>query len=240
MIDFTILFNSRGRVGLLQNMLQCIQNTTHNLEGIEVLINFDDDDHPSINALPLLEDQFPFIKPRINPREVNIHINVNKIAFEAEGKYIWGLGDDCFIITDGWDKIALEKFDSYLSDKPDRIAMGAVDSTSVDKDQHMMWYTDAPIITKEGRDTLGFLIHPFFISLGADVATNLIYHGVDRIVDMKEIVFDHTTHNTVEKVINPDQTAFEYRQRQAERQVLNPWTYDYSHEIGVLKRRTTL
>ena len=57
---------------------------------------------------------------------------------------------------------------------------------------------------------------------------------------MKEIVFDHTTHNTVEKVINPDQTAFEYRQRQAERQVLNPWTYDYSHEIGVLKRRTTL
>ena len=57
--------------------------------------------------------------------------------------------------------------------------MGAVDSTSVDKDQHMMWYTDAPIITKEGRDTLGFLIHPFFISLGADVATNLIYHGVD-------------------------------------------------------------
>ena len=107
----------------------------------------------------------------------------------------------------------------------------------MDKSPIHDWYTDAPIITREGRDALGYLIHPHFISLGADVATNIIYKSVDRIVDMKEIVFDHVLHNTVERVVNPDQTAQEYRQRQAIRQPSDPWEYDYTEEIALIRSK---
>lgn len=236
-MNFTILFNSRGRVGLLQQMLRSIADTAQNIDSIEVLVNFDTDDYESISAIPILKIEFPFLKPRVNQREVNIHLNVNKMASEAMGRYVWALGDDCHIITKDWDKIAESKFEEFFADKPDRIAIGAVDSTSVDKCQEHEWYTDAPIATKEGIDALGYMIHPHFISLGADVATTIVYRSVDRIIDMREIVFDHVTHNTLEKVVTPDQTALEYRQRQYSLQPSDPWEYNYSEDIALIKSK---
>ena len=238
-MDFTILFNSRGRVRLLKEMLSSIEQTAFNLDDIEVLVNFDTDDYESLQNLPAIKEQFPFMKEFINPRELNIHINVNKMAFKAKGKYIWALGDDCHIQTAHWDKIAKSKFEEYFMHYPDRVAMGAVESTSVDKNVEHMWYTDAPILTKEGRDALGFLIHPHFISLGADVATYLIYHKINRIIDMKDISFDHVTHNTLQKVVNPDRTAAEYRQRQNKVQRIDPWNHEYSADIERIKRQLT-
>ena len=236
-MDFTILFNSRGRVLMLKQMLIRIQNTTFDLDRIEVLVNIDDDDDSSLNSVEELEDEFDFLKFFINPRELNIHKNVNVMANMARGKYIWALGDDCHIMTMHWDKIAKDKLDGYLLDKPDGIVLGAVDSTSVDKEvgKSTGWYCDAPILTSKGRDALGYLIHPHFISLGADVVTFKIYKGVDRIVDLREIVFDHVTHNTIQKVVNPDQTAAEYRSRQRQHQNVDPHSYDCTSEIGILR-----
>ena len=236
-MDFTILFNSRGRVLMLKQMLIRIQNTTFDLNRIEVLVNIDDDDDSSLNSVEELEDEFDFLKFFINPRELNIHKNVNVMANMARGKYIWALGDDCHIMTMHWDKIAKDKLDDYLLDKPDGIVLGAVDSTSVDKEvgKSTGWYCDAPILTSKGRDALGYLIHPHFISLGADVVTFKIYKGVDRIVDLREIVFDHVTHNTVQKVVNPDQTAADYRSRQRQHQNVDPHSYDCTSEIGILR-----
>lgn len=236
-MSFTILFNSRGRVPMLKQMLSRIQNTTYDLDNIEVLINIDDDDTESVNIVEEFEEEFEFVKFLINPRELNIHKHVNIMADMAQGKYIWALGDDCHIMTMHWDKIAKDKLDSYLLDKPDGIVLGAVDSTSVDKEvgKSTGWYCDAPILTSKGRDALGYLIHPHFISLGADVVTFKIYKGVDRIVDLREIVFDHITHNTIEKVINPDQTAAEYRSRQRQHQNVDPHSYNCSSEINILR-----
>ena len=236
-MDFTILFNSRGRVLMLKQMLTRIQNTTFDLNRIEVLVNIDDDDDSSLNSFEELEDEFDFLKFFINPRELNIHKNVNVMANMARGKYIWALGDDCHIMTMHWDKIAKDKLDDYLLDKPDGIVLGAVDSTSVDKEvgKSTGWDCDAPILTSKGRDALGYLTHPHFISLGADVVTFKIYKGVDRIVDLREIVFDHVTHNTVQKVVNPDQTAAEYRSRQRQHQNVDPHSYDCTSEIGILR-----
>lgn len=236
-MNFTILFNSRGRVPMLKQMLTRIQNTTFDISNIEVLINIDNDDVESVEAVKDFENEFEFVKFLINPRELNIHKHVNIMADIAKGKYIWALGDDCHIMTMHWDKIAKNKLDNYLNDKPDGIVLGAVDSTSVDKELNTStgWYCDAPILTAKGRDALGFLIHPHFLSLGADVVTFRIYKAIDRILNLREIVFDHITHNTVEKVINPDKVAAEYRMRQRERQILNPHTYDCSKDIEKLR-----
>jgi len=236
-VNFSIILNSRERPQLLTLMLESVQNTTEDLDNIEVIVNFDTDDCISLNILDMLHSKFPFLKSTIFKREHNIHTNVNRLADLATGKYIWALGDDCHILTKNWDVIAKNKFEEYFDSHPDRVALGAVESTSVDKSINtpLGWYSDAPIFSKECRDILGYLIHPHFISLGADVATYTIYKAVDRIIDMKEIVFDHILHNTVQKVITPDKTAYEYRQRQAHFQSLNPFEYDYSQEIKMLK-----
>ena len=113
-MSFTILFNSRGRVPMLKQMLSRIQNTTYDLDNIEVLINIDDDDTESVNIVEEFEEEFEFVKFLINPRELNIHKHVNIMADMAQGKYIWALGDDCHIITMHWDKIAKDKLDSSL------------------------------------------------------------------------------------------------------------------------------
>ena len=59
-MNFTILFNSRARVGMLQQMLRSIAETARDIDSIETLVNFDDDDHESLNAIPFLKWSFPF------------------------------------------------------------------------------------------------------------------------------------------------------------------------------------
>jgi hypothetical protein len=85
-------------------------------------------------------------------------------------------------------------------------------------------------------NALGYLIHPHFISVGADVATWVVYASVNRIIDMREIMFDHVTHNSLEACNKKDQTQIEYLQRQMSNQVFNPFTYDYSKYIEEIKK----
>jgi hypothetical protein len=234
-IDFSIIFNSRARVKMLTRMLECIQENTHDISKVEVIVNFDDDDNESLSSLPDLNTRFKFFNGIVNKREQNIHVNVNKMAFMAKGKYIWALGDDCHIITKHWDAIAKNKFEQAYTLRSDGVWLGAVESTSVDKCLHYGWYCDAPILTKDGRDKLGYLIHPHFISVGADVATWTVYASVRRIIDLREIVFDHVTHNSFEACNTKDQTQLEYLERQMSNQVFNPFTFDYSEYINQIK-----
>ena len=114
MIDFTILFNSRGRFPLLQDCLYHIDFHSYEKKALEVLVNFDDDDLEAKEFRKELKEKFPFFKPSFSPREENIHINVNKMAFQAQGKYIWAIGDDCNIKTKEWDRIVKKKIEKYL------------------------------------------------------------------------------------------------------------------------------
>lgn len=234
-IDFSIIFNSRGRVEMLTKMLQCIENTVSDKERIETIVNFDDDDSESLSSLDELKERFSFLKCLVNPREKNIHTNVNKMAFMANGKYIWALGDDCHIMTKDWDKIAKFKFEEVMKIYPDGILLGAVESTSIDKVLYYGWYCDAPILTSKARDRLGYLIHPYYVSAGADVATWKIYSSVGRIIDMRDICFDHVTHNSVEALRHKDKTQLEYLERM-DMSTFNPFTHDYSEDIEQIKR----
>jgi hypothetical protein len=238
MIKFSIILNSRGRTNLLLAKLKCIEQHTNDLSSIEVIANFDTDDLESISCLSTFHTKFPFFRSTVFKREYNVHTNINKLAELSTGEFIWPMGDDCHIMTKDWDVIAYNKFQDFFKTVSKKVAIGAVESTSVDKNigTGLGWYCDAPIFSRECIKALGFLVHPHFISLGADVATYTIYNWVNRVIDMREIVFDHVTHNTIQKVINPDKTAFEYRQRQQKHQALNPFDRDYSKEIGQLQR----
>ena len=230
-IDFSIIFNSRDRVDMLTEMFEKVEDTCSNLDKIEVIVNVDDDDLTTVNNIDKLTKRFNFVNFVVSERELNIHTNVNRMAFQSKGDFIWAMGDDCHITTKNWDNIAKEKFIKSFEEYSDKIVLGAVESTSVDKVLNYGWYCDAPILTKEGRDALGYLIHPHFISAGADVATWTIYSSVGRVIDMREICFDHVTHNTYEICSQRDKTQTDYLERQMSNQTFNPFTYDYSSDI---------
>lgn len=236
---FSVIFNSRGRPAMLYECLSKLRDTHSGKTELEVIVNFDDDDYESLKHLDYFEQEFEFLRTKISPRFINCHYEINKMAFEAKGDVILPWGDDCHMLTENWDVIAEFEFGLQKIFGPlDNIWMAGIDSTSVDKDitTAVGWYPDIFFITKEGRDANGWLVHDHFVSLGADVATYSVYKGVNRYIDLRAIKYDHTTHNTIEKVINPDNTAAQYRARQAQFQKLDPFTHDYSKDIEKLKK----
>lgn len=239
-MKFSIVFNSRGRSAMLHECLTRLLETSSGKNSLEIIVNIDDDDQETLQHKSYLEREFKELKILVSERFVNCHTKINELAFLAKGDIILPWGDDCMMLTDGWDEAAKWHFMSKSFGASDNIWMGGIDSTSVDKvlHTHVGWYPDIFFITKEGRDANGWLVHPHFISLGADVATYCVYKGADRYIDLRMIKMDHVTHNTIEKVINPDNTAAEYRARQYQRQSVDPFNYNYSDDIAKLKNRT--
>lgn len=244
--DFGIVFCSKGRPLYLIKTIECIVENCNNIDNISILVNIDDDDFKSKETCEYLKSNyhcFDYIETKFSGN-IHIHVNqlINILIKKYNIKYCWGLGDDCWIQTPNFDIIAKTKFEEYLQNKSDRIAIGLIESNSVDKNINTKigYYSDAPMMTSEGVKALGFFMPEHWISLGADVHINAVFKAVDRTIDMREIWFDHSTHNTIEKVINPDNTAVEYRARQYQRQSVDPFNYDYSDDIAKLKNKIKL
>ena len=207
------------------------------INNLQIILNIDDDDVETRETAFGLRAAFPNnIEIRISPRFTNCHEPINKLAFQTDADLILPWGDDCFMVTPLWDKLAREYYSSFREDNPDGIALLAIESNSCDKMLQYGWYPDTFIISKEGRDANGWLVHPHFISLGADVATFAVYANSNRAIDCRRIEFDHATHRTVHDVVNPDQTAKEYRERQARLQAVDPFSYDYTKDIEKLQQ----
>ena len=71
--------------------------------------------------------------------------------------------------------------------------------------------------------------------MGGDSSIYRIYKEVDRVVDLKEIVVDHIFHNTIEKVMAPDETAQQMRENSWRRSI-DPFTIDISKDLEKLKK----
>lgn len=67
-MNFSIILASRQRPQLLSNLLQSIQNTTKNLNLVEVLVGIDDDDVEYRSLSINLKSRYPFVKFFTRPR----------------------------------------------------------------------------------------------------------------------------------------------------------------------------
>ena len=108
-MKFSILLNTRNRVKYLENLLYSLITKTKNLQDIEVLINYDDDDSVSHD---FAQNKFNLnIKFFRNPRPYSLHSTINLMAKQAKGQYLIGVNDDIEFITKDWDDIILKKID---------------------------------------------------------------------------------------------------------------------------------
>lgn len=217
----SIILNSRGRVNRLQELFNSIVKTTHDYSNIELLIRIDEDDQDTIQFSKI--NIYPFkIKYFIGKRPDNLSKSHNELASECIGDYIFVLNDDVDILTKNWD-LEIEKVPS------NEIWLLSVYDSSVDKTNTITGdnkYGSFLIHTKASYDALGYFMDERAKSLGADCILWRLYSEINRIkwIDVK---VDHVYHNTIQKVISPDQTAYEYRKKFN----IDPWTIDISAEI---------
>lgn len=234
-MKFSILLNTRNRARYLENLLYSLITKTKNLQDIEVLVNYDDDDTTSHDfAQNKFNLNIRFFK---NPRPHSLHSTINLMAKQAKGQYLIGVNDDIEFITEGWDEIILKKVESFKIENniKDDIIYCKTSCTSVDRDPTLP-YGSCPIVSKEAIDTIGLFLYEEFRGLGGDSSIYRVYAAVHRVVDISEVWFDHLMHNTLEKVVAPDKTASEMRQKSFS-QNLNPFTFDISKEVNIIKNK---
>jgi len=116
----------------------------------------------------------------------------------SKGNFIFILNDDVLFKTSEWDRKSLNKLNSYLSDKPDRIVYGLTDDGMDQlRVQQKLEYTGFPIISRESLNALGYAMHPSFSSWGADIDLFSVYSSISRVCDLKsEVLAFHLSPHT--------------------------------------------
>lgn len=230
-MKFSLILNSRHRSQLLGNLLESIYDTTKDQSQIEVLVSCDDDDKETYDFVKEHGDMWPWAKFSFIPRNRALVERFNNMAKVCSGKYIFVLNDDVEILTQDWDVIAWNKLETV----EDGIVYGHTRDNSCDKEQHAK-YASFPIISKKAVDIVGCFMPDMIVGLGGDVLVYRIYEAVNKVVEL-DIDLRHVLHETVELVVNPDQTAHEMRQNTYAHPV-DFWGVDLSEYINRLKNWT--
>jgi hypothetical protein len=232
-MNFSIILNSRCRTELLNGLFDNILQKTSNLDDIEVLVNFDNDDIDSlIYTSSLYEKNHPIckiLKFEFKQRDGLLIKGYNQMVGRASGDFIFVLNDDARIDTQDWDIISYPLLKTFNDD----IVYGYVSDDSCDKER-IMDYASFPIISKKATDILGFFMDERFVGLGADPAIYRVYMAVNRVVRLP-IHIQHLWHQTVDKVINTDDVAKQMRQK-CWSSYIDPWTLDINPDIQKLQK----
>lgn len=190
-MNFSLIMPTRNRVNLLKNCINSFSQKAAFPDLIEFWFAFDIDDK-SNNEL----DDFIGNKQNINyikvPRTNWFHRDYhNRLIKLCKGKYIFGLNDECEIMTNHWDKIIIDSAESFLSDKPDRIAyIYCDDSTHTHRGHFRNKGCCFPILTKEATEASGCYIPDEIAMWGGDLSLYTIYSSLQekRILDIQELV----------------------------------------------------
>jgi hypothetical protein len=117
---------------------------------------------------------------------------VNWLTFDfSRGEYVMPMNDDALFISKNWDINAYQKFNDFLSDKPDGIVLGRTEDFIYH--HHGFNGSAAPIvsfpfISRKGIDHFGFLFSPDFYHNTADGHISFVYYNMNRIVDLRDVV----------------------------------------------------
>lgn len=213
--NFSLILNTRGRKNQLIRTIESFERNTTDKQGCELLITADEDDTETTDYLhrAVLENTPGIrIKTFIGQRPKNLSVTLNHMALHSVGRFVFVLNDDAEMLTPGWDKIALDKFEAFKKRQgcKDDVLYGLTSDNSVDHVPNTV-YACFPIISAEAIRALGFVMYPELIALGGDSSIYRVYQRIGRVVPMQEITFDHVYHRTNQAVHSPDKTAAEMR-----------------------------
>lgn len=181
-IDFSIILPTRDRPKLLVNLFKSLEDTTKNLDKIEVILYLDPEDKESFKVS---STKFK-IKKIVGQNDTMG--NITRRCFEETcGKYIVLLNDDIIIRTLDWDMAVLDAFSKF----PDEIAM--VYPNDLYYRKRMCCF---PILTRKVAILLDNIVPKEYgrHSIDShifDIFYKLTKKGFKRAIYLKRVVFEH-------------------------------------------------
>ena len=230
-MNFSVILNTRKRPMYLDSAIASVIETADNPDLVDFWVRYDNDDE--LTAQYVKTDPYNIRKVKFlsGSRPNNLHKELNLLAAASSGQYILVFNDDCLMQTNGWDTHACAFLDNSFQDG---ICYGQTSDTSADKPQDAE-YSSFPIISRKAFNALGYLMKEEFVGLGGDSSIYRIYKEVDRVVDLKEIVIDPIFHNTLEKVMSPDETAQQMREN-SWRDNVDPFSINIEKDLEKLRK----
>lgn len=212
-MNFSLIFNTRGRSEILEGCLLSFAERSTRKSGFDFLIKVDDDDLNSIKECNSLKQKYPFFDYIVSPRPISLNESVSKLAFLSKGDIVYGINDDIYMLTDGWDQILLDKIGKFKKSRElsDNIFYLRTECNSVDRD-FSLEYAGCPVISKEAVLFFDLYLPESYVGLNADRDIFKVYEGINRVIDCREVKVNHLYHNTLFKVMSPDLTSYEMRQ----------------------------
>jgi hypothetical protein len=179
----SLLLPTRGRIALVQRLLESLIATTSDLRRLELVLYIDEDDpetgdicHPSLSLVKIIG------------RPGETMGNMNRVCYEASrGRYVMLINDDVIFRTKNWDSRVLQTANIF----PDEIAL--VYGNDLDQGEAVPTF---PIVSRRVCELLGGICpsgyrHLHIESHLLDIFRQLSRLGHKRICYMEDVIFEH-------------------------------------------------
>lgn len=195
---FSIIFPTRERPELLEELLRSICLKTFNLEDIEVLIAYDRDDVTTKHYIETCGWKYPqWVECE---RSLNFSRDYySMLAKKAKGRWLVIINDDTKFKTLHWDVIADDALANAVSIGPDIIYGWVEDELGRNRLTEFNNYTCFPILGWEGIKALGYVFPERLAMWGADIWCRHLYGEIKRIVHVPITIAHICHHNGTRK-----------------------------------------
>ena len=106
---------------------------------------------------------------------------MNRMANNSEADYLQIMGDDCIMLTDGWDRLMVDAFPTDMI----AIVSGLTKESTISRKTYHV------AVTKKWVDIVGWLFDIELQHYGADDAIAYIAKKLNRIVWVDDVVVEH-------------------------------------------------
>jgi glycosyl transferase/beta-hydroxylase protein BlmF len=183
---------TRGRPDNIVRLIRSIEETVDDVNAIELIVRFDNDDDQTINLMVGLESKI-LIKPICLPRPKVLSQAWNEAWYCASGDIFMLCGDDIIFRTNGWDTRVRLEFDKYH----DKILV----VYGRDGIQNELLATHS-FVHRNWTDAIGYFT-PHGYMYYNDVWIHNLGKKVSRLVYMDDVFIEHM-HHSVGKSVNDD------------------------------------
>lgn len=225
---FSIIFPTRERPKLLDQLLSSICTTTACLDDVEVLIAYDKDDEATKQYIRRCGWKFPvWIECE---RSLNFSRDYySKLAKMSRGQWLMIINDDTKFKTPDWDMKAGAVLSAYVGIGPNVVYGWVEDELGRNRLTEFNNYTCFPILGWEGVQALGFVFPERIPMWGADIWCRDLYGEVDRVVKVP-ITIAHICHHNKTREQDHVNKRVQANSHQATPAVMQP-TYDEINKI---------
>ena len=192
-MKYSLLIPTRERINKLEDCIKSIYETTHQKKNIEILIGCDFDDMSSFNMANTLKERYQrTMDIKVFQRKRSEFLNrdyYNWLAEKASGDMIWVLADDLKLIVNGWDTEVTPYIENHFKTYPDKVLCVSMRDNTPPPSHRLPKFPCFPMFSKEAIKACGFLLSPNTPNWGADYIAYVIYHPLNRLMQMHEKVY---------------------------------------------------